>query len=79
MPAGVCVWITQATSARRGARAVDDEAGVVDAVAGARVLHHLAVEIDLHQARRGDLVVGHAVGVDQEVAFLAGTRAEMWL
>ena len=53
-------------------RAVDHEAGVVDAVAGARVLHHVAVEVDLHQARRGDLVVGHAVGVDQEVAFLAG-------
>ena len=32
----------------------------------------VAVEVDLHQARGGDLVVGHAVGVDEEVAFLAG-------
>mgnify|MGYP003694612169 CR=1 FL=1 len=40
MPAGVCVWMTQATSWRAAVdRAVDDEAGVVDAVAGARVLH----------------------------------------
>src|SRR5690606_21073899 len=53
-------------------RAVDDEARLVDAVAGPRVLHHVAVEVDLDQARGRDLVVGHAVGVDEEVTLLAG-------
>src|SRR3954469_11823115 len=50
---------------------MDDEPGMVDAVAGAGVLHHLSVAVDLDQARGGDLVVGHAVGVDEEVPFLA--------
>jgi hypothetical protein len=51
--------------------AVDHEAGQVDAVAGARIQHQLAVEVDLDQARGGDFLVGVAVGVDEEVAVLA--------
>src|SRR6266571_4775608 len=52
-------------------RAVDDEAGLVDAIAGAGVLHHASVEIDLHQAGSRNFIVRHTVGIDQEMAFLA--------
>ena len=51
--------------------AVDYEAGLVDAVAGAGVEHHVAFEVNLHQARRGDLVVHQAIGVDEEMPFFA--------
>jgi hypothetical protein len=51
---------------------MDDKSGVVDAVAGTGVEHDVSVEVDLQQAGRGDLVVHHAVGVDEEVPFLAG-------
>ena len=44
---------------------MDDEAGLVHRVAG--VLDHVAIDVDLHQVRRRDLVVVEAEGVDQEV------------
>ncbi len=56
-------------------RAVDHEAGAVDAVVEARpelgLGQHVAVVVDLDQARGGDLLVEHAVGVDQEMVGLA--------
>ena len=45
--------------------AVDDEAGRIEGVF--RRLDEVAVEIDLHQAGGGDLVVAQAVRVDEEV------------
>jgi len=50
---------------------MDHEAGLVDAVAGAGIEHQLAVEIDFHQAGGDDLLIGVAVGIDEEVAVLA--------
>ena len=50
-------------------RAVNGEARRIDLV---RRVHDLvAVEIDLHQAGRGDLVEGHPVRVDQEMMLAA--------
>ena len=51
--------------ARRVHRAVDDEAGRVDRER--RLLQHLALDVDLDQARRRDLVEHQAVGIDQVV------------
>ena len=51
--------------ARRMHRAVDDEAGRVDRER--RLLQHLALDVDLDQARRRDLVEHQAVGIDQVV------------
>jgi len=57
-------------------RAVNDEARGIDLV---RRLHHLlAVDVDLHQARGGDLVEQHPVGVEEEVVVGAGhSRGEV--
>ena len=38
---------------------------------GLKALHDPAIEINLYQARGGDFVIGHAVRVDEEMAFLA--------
>jgi len=46
-------------------RAVNDETGLVDRVVA--VLDEVAVEIDLDQARGGDLAEMQPVGVDEEV------------
>jgi hypothetical protein len=56
-------------------RAVDHEAGLVDAVAGAGIEHQPAVEVDFHEARGGDFLVGVSIGVDEEVTLLAGHAA----
>ncbi|MNI58857.1 hypothetical protein D3C73_1139880 [compost metagenome] len=45
--------------------AMNGEAGGVDVVF--RIHHLVAVQVDLDQAGRGDLVEHHAVGVDQEM------------
>jgi hypothetical protein len=51
-------------------RAVDGEAGRIDVV---RAVQHLAPgEVDLDEARRGDLVEHHPVRVDEEVMLGAG-------
>ena len=50
-------------------RAVDHEARRVDRVR--RIVDLLPVLVDLDQARRGDLVEEHPVGVDQEVVLAA--------
>ena len=50
---------------RRVDRAVDDEARRVHRVGARR--HLRAVGVDLHEARRGDLVEEHPVGIDEEV------------
>ena len=76
MPGQVWVWITQATSGlAMWIGAVDHEAGAVDAVVEAvvelRLGEDVAVVVDLEQARRGDLLVEQAVGVDQEGIVLA--------
>jgi hypothetical protein len=51
-------------------RAVDDEASAADPVfAGDQVV---PVPVDLQQIRRADLVVAHAVGIDQQIALGTG-------
>jgi hypothetical protein len=50
--------------------AVDDEAGRVDDVVG--IAQQLAVLVDLDQARGGDLLEHHPVGVEQELVVGAG-------
>ncbi len=49
--------------------AVDDEAGVVHGITG--VLDDVALVVDLDQARRGDLVEHHPIGIDEEMLGLA--------
>ena len=51
-------------------RAVDDEARGIDVVG--RIGHLLAVDVDLHQARRRDLVEQHPVGVEEKVVVGTG-------
>ena len=51
--------------ARHVDRAVDDEAGAVHLVG--RLVEDVAVDVDLDQARGGDLLVEEAVRVDQEL------------
>src|SRR3954447_20129706 len=51
--------------ARRVHRAVDDEAGLVDGLIGAP--DDVAVEVDLDQARGGDLAEMQTVGIDEEM------------
>ena len=54
-------------------RAVDDVAGRVHRVVEAvRLRDHVAGEVDLDQAGGGDLLVQHAVGVDQDVVLRPG-------
>ena len=47
--------------------AVDDVARFVDAVVGLGLPDDIALDIDLDQARRGDLLVEHAIEVDQQM------------
>ena len=55
---------------------MDDEAGVVHRVL--QLAHVVAVEVDLHQVRGGDLVVVQAERIDQEVRLVARhARGEM--
>src|SRR3546814_3982025 len=54
---------------RHVAGAVDREARLVE---GAGFADDIAVDIDLHEARRGDLLEEIAVAVDQEPIVLAG-------
>src|SRR5580692_1202325 len=49
---------------------MNDEGGDVDAVC--RVVKLVAAGVDLHQARRGDLVEQEAVGVDQKLVLMSG-------
>jgi hypothetical protein len=51
--------------ARHMDRAVNDEARAVHLVG--RVVEDVAVDVDLYQARGGDLLVEKAVGIDQEL------------
>ena len=76
-PARVCVCSTHWTSSRASCtRAVDDEAGRVDREG--RVDQLVALLVDLHQRRGGDLVEHQAVGIDQEVVLGAGhARADV--
>ncbi len=53
-------------------RAVDHVAGLVDAVVGVGLPDDLALDVDLHQARGGDLLVEQAVEIDQQVILGAG-------
>jgi hypothetical protein len=50
--------------------ALDHEAGSVHLVR--RVVENIAVDVDLHQARRGDLLIEKAVGVDEELLLGVG-------
>ena len=61
--------------ARRVDGAVDDEAGRVDRKR--RLLQHLAVDVDLDQARRRDLVEHQPVRVDQEVLGARDLRGDV--
>ena len=55
---------------------MDDEARLVHGMG--RLADDVAVDIDLHQVRGGDLVVAEAERVDQEVCLLARhARGEM--
>ena len=51
--------------------AVDDIAGMIDPVMGVGLEHDIAVEVDLVEARRRDLGIELAVGVDEDMARLA--------
>ncbi len=62
---GVRVQHAHRVLAGRMDTAVDGEAGRVDVVF--RIHHLVAVQVDLDQAGRRDLVEHHAVGIDQEV------------
>jgi hypothetical protein len=53
-------------------RAVDHVTRFVDAVVGVGLPDDLALDVDLHQARRRDLLVEHAVEVDEQVILAAG-------
>src|SRR4029453_10788273 len=69
-PATVWVWMMACRSLRAmWMGAVDHEAGAVHLV-GRRV-EDVAVDVDLDEARGGDLLVEVAIGVDQELVFLA--------
>jgi signal transduction histidine kinase len=57
-------------AARRVDGAVDHEAGRVHRIRAR--LELLAARVDLHEARRGDLVEQHSVGVDEEAVSFAG-------
>ena len=46
--------------------AMDHVARLVDVVVGVGLPHDVAVEVDLHQARGGDLLVRQPVEVDQQ-------------
>jgi len=52
--------------------AVDHVARFVDAVVGLGLPDDLALDVDLHQARCRDLLVEHAVKVDQQMVLAAG-------
>ena len=52
-------------------RAVDHVAGFVDAVVGVGLPDDVALYVDLDQARGGDLLVDHAVEVDEEMILRA--------
>ena len=54
--------------------AVNDEASRVNPIVGG-VEDHVAVEVDLDQARRIDLFVEHAIGIDQEMVVRSGNAA----
>ncbi|KAG0923630.1 hypothetical protein G6F31_019432 [Rhizopus arrhizus] len=57
---------------------MDHIAGRIDAVTGGRRAEDIAGQIDLDQAGRGDFVIHHAVGVDQQVIVRAGdARGDM--
>ena len=51
-------------------RRLDGEARRIDEIG--RVLQDIAVQIDLHQRRRRDLLEQKSIGVDQEVMLRAG-------
>ena len=52
--------------------AVDHVTGFVDAVVGVGLPDDLALDVDLDQARRGDLLVEHAVEIDEQMIVAAG-------
>ena len=58
-------------------RAVDHIAGVVDAVVGVGLADDVAVDIDLDQARRGDLLVEQPVEIDQQVLGAGNARRDV--
>ena len=51
---------------------MDDVAGRVDRIVVFGLQHGIAVEIDLDQARGRDLLVQHAVGIDEDVVLGLG-------
>ena len=60
-------------------RAVDHIARGIDGIVVVGLQDGVALEIDLDEARGGDLIVQHPVGIDEDVVSAPGTRAVMWL
>jgi hypothetical protein len=57
---------------------MDHVTGFVDAVVGIRLPNNRALDVDLDQARGGDLFVEHAVEIDQQMVFAArDTRGDV--
>src|SRR6185503_6440490 len=57
--------------------AVDHVAGFVDAVVGLGLPDDLALDVDLHQARRGDLLVEHPVKIDEQMIGAGDARRDV--
>ena len=56
---------------------MDHVAGLVDAVVGVGLGKDFALDVDLHQARRGDLLVQQPVEVDQQVLGARDARGDV--
>ena len=56
---------------------VDHITGNVDAVIGIGLPDDVALDVDLHQARRGDFLIEKAVQVDQEVFGAGNPRGDV--
>ena len=57
--------------------AVDHITGNIDAVIGIGLADDVALDVDLHQARRGDFLIEKAVQVDQEVFGAGNPRGDV--
>src|SRR4051812_25483513 len=58
-------------------RAVDHVAGLVDAVVGVGLGDDLALDVDLDQARRGDLLIKETIEIDQQVFGAGNARRDV--
>jgi len=57
--------------------AVDHVARDVDAVIGVWLPNDVALQVDLHQARRGDFLIKQAIEVDEQVLGAGNTSGDM--